>query len=123
MQIDDNRGIEVGLYGATERDQEGQAEHVPADRGILAGGKVQLVEFEQGPVVIRETKLEGGVNGEYGKGDKTNPGLFGALQVDQRALGGYFDRDHASLLLETRETRGKLQLTAGFPGDFTEVRR
>jgi hypothetical protein len=82
MKIDDNRGIEVGLYCAAERDQKGQTEHVPADCGILAGGKIQLVEFEQRPVVIRETKLEGGVNRKYGKRDKTNFGLFGALQID-----------------------------------------
>src|SRR5665213_1145264 len=108
MQVDDNRGIEVGLDRAAERDQKGQTEYVRADRGILAVGKIQLVEFKQRAIVFGETKLEGRINREYGKRHETNPGLLEALEVDERALGRYFDRNHASLLLETGETCGEL---------------
>jgi hypothetical protein len=116
VQIHHDGGVEIHLHGAACGKKQNEAKYIRADLGLARG-----IEQQGRTVVFGEPQLVLGVDGAYRQGDEADCGVFEALQINQRALGGDLKRHHSALGFKPRQASGQEQLTVRLPFDFTEM--
>jgi hypothetical protein len=72
-------------------------------------------ELEDRPVLVGNAKLKCGIDDIDRQRDEADFSAFDALQIDQRPLRRYFDRQHAALIFEARQSGGKQQFATAGP--------